>query len=169
MAMKWFSNDWYHGETTDEEFERPYKFYREHCSRTMPLVPKALRRFLGEEVNGRATSIHDAKVVDWDDSSPDSFSITWDCPFGQTEADFERLTVVYSGKVELFDVDLAQITTWLNDPETEFIFDELEKVDEDRFEHRHLMYPKGDFGVRFSTASATSELLPWSRWSESAG
>ncbi len=165
MAMKWFSNAWYHGVKTEEEFEWPYKFYLEHCSHTTPLVPENLRRFLGEQVNGRHTWIHDATVVEWEDSSPDAFTITWDCPHEQTEDDFERLTVVYSGNVELFDVDSDQIATWLNDPETEFIFDELEIVGEDRFEHRHLMLPKGDFGVRFSTASVTSELLPWHRYS----
>ena len=72
-----------------------------------------------------------------------------------------RRTVIQYRDAELFGADEATLASWLEDPETEMLQDEIDRR-EGSYEHRHLLWPRGEFGVRFGdavivTAAATLE------------
>lgn len=58
--------------------------------------------------------------------------------------------------MQLVGADVRWLNGWLDDPRTELLYDEVDVVDPGRFEHRHLLWPEGEFGVRFAEVSVVS-------------
>jgi hypothetical protein len=57
---------------------------------------------------------------------------------------------------ELFGATEQQIARWLGDGRTELLFQEVDVAPDGRFEHRHLLRPEGEFGVRFADIAVDS-------------
>ena len=88
--------------------------------------------------------------------APPDRSLTLQIFCGDNQIGYRRLTLQYEGHIELAGADLHQLAAWLDEPETEMLYDEIDVIAQDRFEHRHLLWPNGEFGVRFDRAATIS-------------
>ena len=53
--------------------------------------------------------------------------------------------------------DVRGLESWLGDPRTELLHDVVDIIAHGRFEHRHLVWPDGEFAVRFSDITIDAE------------
>ena len=145
--MKWLTREWHGGGLSDAEYEARLEHCRDHHERLRPRLPAGLRLLAGEPDDLGYVSLHDA-VVDWwvlDGSR----SLAMEVFCGDEEIGYRRLVVQYRGRVELVGACEGDLRRWLDDSRTEFLYDEVDVLDDGRFEHRHLLWPEGEFGVRF--------------------
>jgi hypothetical protein len=164
--MRWLTRQW-HGQgpdaehlavLTDAEGEALAAAYRAHNEALRPQLPVTLRRFMGEPDELGYADLHDAVLDWWALDEPRSLTLALVCRAyaAQLGADgfleeigYRRLVIQYRGRVELVGTGEADLHRWLDDMDTEFLYDEVDLVDDGRFEHRHLLWPRGEFGVRF--------------------
>lgn len=156
-VMQWFSYEWRWGGLTDAEYESRIRGYWAHHDSIQYRLPPALRSFTGRQSDGSVRTIHDAHLVERVDRTPESFSLTWICGTGAPPYEYERLTVKYTGDVELFGPPSDELGALLDDRRADFIYDELDVLSDGRIEHRHALSTDVEFGIRFSGAELHSE------------
>jgi hypothetical protein len=44
-----------------------------------------------------------------------------------------------------------ELEAWLGDSQTQLIVQEVDALLDGRFEHRHLLWPRGEFAIRFTS------------------
>jgi hypothetical protein len=156
--MRWLTRDW-HGfggrDMSDAACEAATAAYEEHNDVILPLLPEQLRVFAGEPGPDGYLSLHDGRPEWWAYVPGQSLTLQIFCPLDEPSG-YRRVTLQYRGSVELRDADEGELAAWLDDPKTEFLFQEIDIDDGGRFEHRHLLWPIGEFGVRFSDATSIS-------------
>jgi hypothetical protein len=154
MVMRWLSRDWLTGQLDDAEYEAADEACRAHNAAIRPLLPEHLRVFAGERDADGYLSLHDC-LVEWWTYVPER-SLTLQLFCFEEPRRYRRVTLQYRESVELVGADAAQLAGWLDDPKTEFLHDEMDIIENARFEHRHILSPQGEFGVRFSHAALIS-------------
>jgi len=159
MVMRWLTRSWISNMGTAEH-KGAAEAARTHSKAIFPLLPPALKLFAGRPAEAADDDregdgylwLHDGRVEWWAFAPPDrslTFQVNCFVWFRKSTA-YRRVTLQYSQAVELVGADVAQLERWLENPETTFHYDEVDVVGEGRFEHRHLLRPAGEFGVRFS-------------------
>jgi len=168
MVMRWLTR------STDDDAEMASReaAYRAHLQSLLPRLPEPLRGFAGEPVGGRLRSVHDGRVESWHADLPDRFRLQLVC--GDLQRGYERLAIEYVTAVELLGPEVTELAEWLADKRTEFLYDEVDALADGRFEHRHLLWPEGEFGVRFfdvavTATPATPEMYEQARDHQSSG
>ncbi len=154
-VMRWLTRSW-HGsgehDLTDAEHQQAIDAYRAHNEVIVRDLPPALRVFAGERGSSGYVSLHDGRVEKWDLSpARDEFLLHLRC-YDEHGGPLS-LGLEYRGGIELLGASPDELRDWLDDPETEFLYDEIDVRDGGRFKHRYLLWPQGEFGVRFSDAA----------------
>lgn len=139
----------------DPQYQQATQAYLAHNREVLPALPESLRAFAGEEDAYGFVSLHDGRIEWWALALPDR-SLTLAVFCGDKQIGYRRLTLQYEGRIELVGTNFAQLAAWLDHPETEMLYDEVDVIAQDRFEHRHLLWPAGEFGVRFDRANTIS-------------
>jgi hypothetical protein len=162
LVMKWLTRDWqgFGRELTEAEVEALEAGYRAHIEAVRPRLPAALRLFAGEQDDLGWVSLHDGVVEWWVLDRPRSLTLQLFC--GDGRIGYRRIVLQYRGRVELIGADERDLARWLDDPHTEFLYNEIDILDDRRFEHRHLLWPQGEFGVRFEDVVVVSAPVPGS-------
>jgi hypothetical protein len=155
MVMRWVTRDLLNGEFSDQECDSRLRAYRDHTREVGHQIPASLRSFAGEAVHGRHRTIHDAHLVARTDARPDFFSLEWIC--GDELNGYERLRIEHRKGVELLGPDADQLARWLDGRVTDFLYDEIDVHGNGDLEHRHILWPEGEFGIRFANAEVSSE------------
>jgi hypothetical protein len=150
MVMHWLTRDW-HGFgdrplSKAEAMEREATYDR-HRQAVLPLLPDDFKALAGDLIDGRYHSLEDGRVESWELELPQRFVITVVAPDG--EGGYERLEVAYHD-VELVGAAPLELAGWLEDPQTQLIVQEVDALLDGRFEHRHLLWPRGEFAIRFT-------------------
>jgi hypothetical protein len=148
--MRWFTREWAWGGLDDARYTQAMADHREHRAEVLPRLPPAFAILLGEpDASGHRHTLHDARVVSWAVDLPRRFELQLIC-WGPAAADEpEGLEIVYGEGVELIGPDEQTLAAWFSNPETTFVYEEADALPDRRFEHRHLLEPDGEFGVRF--------------------
>ena len=126
--------------------------YRDYIRELARRLPPSLRRLAG--LTPDPVVLHDARVARWHDGRPRSLTleIVW-----HDQRRDRQASIVYRGAVELVGSDGDRLAVWLGDPETELLYDEIDAVADGRWEHRHLLWPAGEFAVRFAELDLVSD------------
>ena len=149
MVMRWLTRDWHgSGENflTDAEVDERTAAYKRHRQVVLPSLPADLQALAGEPISERFWVLHDGRVETWEAHLPERcvlVIVSWG-----KECGFHRLRIKYLD-AELFGATEQQIARWLCDDRTQLLFQEVDVAPDGRFEHRHLLWPEGEFGVRF--------------------
>ena len=139
MVMRWFTRAWHEGEA-----EVDLASYREHLA--------ALEQSLPEEVACMAqVDLHDGLFVETSLERPMRFRIF--C--GNLQIGYREVTLDYED-AHVAGTGRAQVEEWLSDPATEILYDKIDVVDEE-IEHRLLLWPAGEFAVRFRGLALAEE------------
>jgi hypothetical protein len=122
-------------------------------------LPEALLLFTGQPDEMGYVSLHDGRVEWWVLDATRSLTLQVIC--GDPQIGYRRLVIQYRGHVDVFGASESDVAGWLDDAETELLHTEVDIADDNRFEHRFLLWPQGEFGVRFEdvvvvSASASS-------------
>jgi hypothetical protein len=174
-VMKWRTRQW-HGqgpdaehlaELTDAECEAAEEAYQRHREAVLPRLPDGLRLLAGEPDDLGYVSLHDGEVDWWVLDGSRSLTLEVVCSFESVEASAapggcRRVVIQYRERVELIGANEADLQRWLDNARTVFLYDEVDVLDDGRFEHRHLLWPRGEFGVRFDDIVVVSVPMPGS-------
>ena len=161
--MKWMTRCWHGGELSEDEEAALDAGYRAHVQAVLAHLPGPLRVFAGEPDEWGHVSLHDGRVEWCAFDAARSFTLQVFC--GDEQLGYRRLVIQYRGRVELFGASESAIAGWFDDAETEVLYDEVDVAEEGRFEHRFLLWPRGEFGVRFGDALVVSAPAPASTYS----
>lgn len=152
MVMRWLTRDW-HGfgdrPLSKAEVSELEAAYDRHRIAVLPLLPYEFRVLAGEAVDGRYHSLDGGRVESWSLELPQRLMLTVVAPDGL--GGYERLVVDYLAEVELAGATAEEVSAWLEDPQTELVCQEVDALLDGRFEHRHLLWPRGEFAVRFTS------------------
>jgi hypothetical protein len=159
MVMKWLTRRWTQGELSEDEEAAVDAGYLSHVQAVRSRLPEALWLFAGQPDEMGYVSLHDGRVEWWVLDGARSLTLQVIC--GDHQIGYRRLVIQYRGQVDVFGASESDVAGWLDDAETELLYDEVDIADENRFEHRSLLRPQGEFGVRFEdvvvvSASASS-------------
>jgi hypothetical protein len=157
--MKWFTRQWHSGGLSDDEVQARRAGYWSHVDVVRSRLPDALQLFAGQPDEIGRASLHDGRVEWWALDGARSFTLQVIC--GWVQIGYRRLVIQYRGHVELFGASESDIAGWLDDAETELLYDEVDIAADNRFEHRLLLWPRGEFGVRFEDAVVVSAPSSW--------
>jgi len=156
MVMRWLTRDW-HGSgdnpLTDAEVAEHTAAYQRHCEAVLPRLPDDLKTLAGQPIAGHYRVLHDGRVEAWEAELPDGLVLHVVC--GGFQHGYERLSIEYRD-AELFGTDEHQLATWLANDGTELLYQEVDALPDGRFEHRHLLWPQGEFGIRFHDIYVTA-------------
>jgi hypothetical protein len=150
MVMKWMTRQRYGGELSEDEEAAVLAGYRAHMTSVLPRLPETLHIFAGQPDAMGYVSLHDGRIEWWAFDDDRSFTLQVIC--GWLPIGYRRLVIQYRGHVELFGASESDVAGWLDDAKTEFLDDEVDVAPDNRFEHRFLLWPQGEFGVRFEDA-----------------
>ena len=151
MVMRWLTRDW-HGFgdaplSKAEVLERETAYER-HREAVMPLLPEDFQALAGAPIDGSYHSLDDGRVESWSMEIPERLVLTIVAP--DDRGGYERLRVDYHD-VELVGTSEQELAVWLGDPQTQLIIQEVDALLDGRFEHRHLLWPRGEFAIRFAS------------------
>ena len=152
--MRWFTRQLATGELTDIDEAEAFAEFARHNNMLAKRVPANLRPFI--EQNDNHLRVDDAR---FETVRIDPFHriVELSVIQGELSYGYGLLTATFSG-AELLDLTPAELQTLLATPKLEvwyFEFDEVVEPPAGRFEVRFLLWPRGEFGVRFEQATWT--------------
>ncbi|MEJ7893824.1 MAG: hypothetical protein WKF94_14415 [Solirubrobacteraceae bacterium] len=162
VVMKWMTRGWQCGDVSDAEGAALEAEYQSHVERLLPRLPDALRVFVGQPDESGYVSLHDGRLEWWASDAPRSFTLQVFC--GYDRLGYRRLVMQYRGRAEVFGASGRDVAGWLNDPQTELLYDEVDIAEDGRFEHRFLLWPAGEFGLRCDDVVVVSAPAPASTY-----
>lgn len=151
MVMRWLTRDWHgFGDTplSKAQVSERETAYERHREAVMPLLPEDFQALAGAPIDGTYHSLDDGRVESWTLEPPERMVLTVVAP--ADDGGYERLRVDYHG-VELVGASDQELAVWLGDPQTQLIVQEVDALLDGRFEHRHLLWPRGEFAIRFTS------------------
>ncbi len=139
-VMKWFTRDYVTGVLSDDEFDRVLPSYRAHVE----MLRATFRGRVSELVK---LNLHDAQFVRVKyDGNRKSLHLV--LTVGDLQVDYKQIELAYRN-ASFVGVTAEQFNTWdLPGRSTEIVFDEVDSFGE-VLEHRFLLWPDKEFGVRF--------------------
>ena len=141
--MKWFTREWRDGGLPDEEWKRRLDDYVVHTAALRAALPLDQAWLLDLD-------LHDGQVQSWRESDG---QFSWVLLTGDLQRGYRLTTLDY------FDAHLTgaageELDELLLGPRSELLYDEVDQLGEE-LEHRFLLDPRGEFGVRFGRASVS--------------
>ncbi len=139
--MKYFTRSWLNGGMSEAEHEATVASYSDYLDRVVPELPQSIAAL------AREPSLHDALirrvVLDFAAQSLKLELLSGDLQFGYFDVE-----ILYR-RVEWSLLDQAALVRRAEDPETEFLYDEVERISGDTYEHRVLFWPDDEIAIRF--------------------
>ena len=160
MVMRGLTRDWHgSGENplSDAEVTARTAAYQRHREAVLPQLPDDLKTLAGQPVDGQRWILHDGRVEAWGAELPDRVVLQIVC--GEFGHGYERLTVEYRS-AELIGASEHDLAAWLGNERTELLYQEVDDLPDGRFEHRHLLWSQGEFGIRFNDIAVTASAVP---------
>jgi hypothetical protein len=139
--MKWFTREWRDGALSDSDWQQRRDDYAFHAAGLRSDLPLDQTWLLDLD-------LHDGQVQSWQ-LSDGQFS--WVLLTGDLQRGY-RLTSLHYLDARLIGADTEDLNELLLGPRSELLYDEVSQVGE-LLEHRFLLDPIGEFGVRFGRAS----------------
>jgi hypothetical protein len=156
MVMRWLTRDW-HGSggnpLDDAQVAERTAAYARHRETVIRRRPDDLKALAGEPGRGRHWDLHDGRVEAWEARTPERFVLY--VVSGDVRCGYQRLQIEYRNP-ELFGATEQELAAWFGDARTELLYQEVDALPDGRFEHRHLLWPEGEFGIRFGDISVTA-------------
>ena len=140
--MKYFSRAWAQGELSDAEHSAIARSYERYLDGVLSGLPASVAAL------ARDVPLHDAlirQVV----ANYDAGSLKLDLLCGDLQGGYVDIGLTY-GKVDWSPLDMEALARRAADPETELLFDEIERLSEEVFEHRVLLWPDDEVAIRFA-------------------
>lgn len=144
--MKWFSHDWHQGRLSEAQFDEVRRAYAAHERWLLARVPDAVAELMG-------VSLHDGQVRSFGMADG---TFTWRILVGDLQRGYEWLTIDYSDAEVVGGIEEVAALD-LTGHEAELLDDELDILDDGRFEHRVLVWPEGEVWIRFRDLALARE------------
>jgi hypothetical protein len=150
--VRWFTRqlyESYQGEGAGEALDAwgaALAAYEAHLANLLPRLPESLRDL-------SRISLHDARFTRCTISLRDEV-VTLRLVGGDHQAGYVALTIRYD-HASIVGASLAELAAWVEERLTEVLYDELDINTGGGYEHRYLLWPHGEFAVRFSDAGVT--------------
>lgn len=141
VVMKWFTRAWHDRQAGTDAF-REYESHLRELE--LPAQVQELTRL----------DLHDGLFMDYALEGPD---VRLQIHCGDLQSGYREVTLRYIGG-RAFGARNQELSGWLSAPETEILFDELD-ADAGRYEHRFLLWPRGEFGIRFCELAVNDVLV----------
>jgi hypothetical protein len=138
--MRWFTRGYAQEELEDADWEQRRSDYERHLERSGRSSGTA-RELLPE------ISLQDAQLLEFATGPNQELTLKLVC--GDLQRGYERLTLRYR-QAELVGANAEAIRQWLADGER--VADEIDRTGVG-YEHRILVWPAGEFGVRFTAVA----------------
>jgi hypothetical protein len=155
MVMRWLTRDWAGGgggALDRAQSEQVITAFNAHREEVLPMLPEPLRMMMGaRDAAGDTYDLHDARIESRAAYLPEKLQLQLLCV--DDRGGFRAIDVVYAGRVALTGTNEGELAAWLGNPQTELLYQEADVLGDGRLEHRHLLWPEGEFGVRFTTIS----------------
>lgn len=141
--MRWFDRDYVNGVLSDDEWQERQESFGAHVTRIRPRLTGGAEQLL------ESVSLHDGQVAEW--CYEPGIALTVRVLVGDLQQGYEWLTLSYTN-ANLSGMTEADLNRWwpVDALATEIIEEEVDIID-DLFEHRMLLWPEGEVGVRFRT------------------
>jgi hypothetical protein len=156
-VMRYFTRAWCIGDLSEEESDAIIAAYRGHITAIAPLIPSGILEL------SQRWALHDArfKAVQFDHPTG-SLYLRLRC--GDLQYGYYDLLLHYTGAT-LIDHTLTGLPNLVRATGTEVLYDEIDVSGDGRFEHRMILWPKGEFAVScaqfaFSIVSVASRDVP---------
>jgi|tagenome__1003787_1003787.scaffolds.fasta_scaffold19850960_1 hypothetical protein len=145
--MKWFTREWADCALDDDELERRRVDYQRHLES------------IGADLDGGAEQLlsvylHDAqvRVCNLDEDA----TLRLRALTGDLQRGYEWLSLQYH-RAGIVGATIEDLSGRITEHGTELLYDEVDVCNDGRYEHRILMWPDGEFGVRFASLTVTRE------------
>ncbi len=141
-VMRWFTRDCLTGGLADEEWQLRYDSYAAHLEDLTPQLADGVAA-----LHPSVTNLHDGQPSEWGYVGR---TLRLRVLIGDLQQGYEWVEIEYDD-AELFPDRIAEdLASWpLSD--CEIGADELTVTSDGRMEQRFLLWPEGEFGVRFAT------------------
>jgi hypothetical protein len=150
--MKWFTRDWHTGQLSDEVYDTAFADYQSHRQALADVAPEGVRQLLN-------ISLDDSQVQEW---SVDLDVVAMRLLTGDLQCGYQFVSLTYQG-AELIGATVDDLHNWSITTGGEVLSDEVEQAGPDRYEHRLLFHPQGEFGVRFDSVDVALAAADTSR------
>ena len=149
--MRYFTRAWCTGEYADAEAMTVVAAYAHHLDGITPRLPPDLRAL-------SRVSLHDGRfrAVAFDPSAR-HLALLLRC--GDHQRGYFDLSLIYDDVI-LLDEAPHGLAALVNDPQAEILYDEVNLLDQDRFEHRLLLWPAGEVTIQFAGLTLTRADVP---------
>jgi hypothetical protein len=140
-GMRWFTRAWRDGDLGDAyDYQAVIDAYWTHIQELVPTVPPCVRDLA--HVN-----LHDGRfeevAVD-----PQRQTITLRLVAGDLQQGYFSLELSYDDAV-LTGMEIGDFKRMIQHPKTEILYDEIDRLASGHYEQRFLMWPHGEFAIRF--------------------
>lgn len=141
VIMRWFDRPYATGELDEDEWAARPAQYAAHLDSISSQLDRGAEVLVGLD-------LHDGQVAEWEYVEGVTFIVR--LLTGDLQVGYTWLTLGYQG-ASLIGVTTSELNRWLGADATEIIEHEVAVDGSGSFEHRMLLWPEGEFGVRFDT------------------
>ena len=160
-GMRWFTRAWHRGDLGDAyDYEAVVDAYWVHVQGILPLVPPSIRELAH-------LSLHDARFEEVT-VAPQRRTIRLRLIGGDVEHGYSSLDLIYRGAV-LEGMETNRFKHMVERPRTEILYDEIDTQGTGQFEHRFLIWPEGEFTIRFEDVELTRTGVSARHYSDAVG
>lgn len=143
--MKFFTKTWFKrflaGNCTDEEVAKLFETYSAH-------IKSISLQFTPELVELHQISLHDALFKELAcDSERKNISLVLRC--GDLQTGYFDLHLEYKN-AEIASNPFVELRSIIGNKKHEIMYDEIDVIDKDKYEHAFLVYPECEITVKFS-------------------
>lgn len=151
MVMRWFTREWATSVLDNDESERRAADYQQHVEAIRPHLQGGAEQL-------SYLDLHDAQVRSCDLTDHDALRLH--VLVGDLQRGYEWVSLRYD-EAQLVGATIDDIRGWrITEPGVELLYDEIDVADNGRYEHRILVWPDGEFGIRFKSLRLTRDPAP---------
>ena len=120
--------------------------YEAHLAALLPQLPESLRDL-------SKASLHDARFTECT-IAPAAAVVTIRLVGGDHQGSYFALAIRYD-HASIVGASLTDAADWIEERLTEVLYDELDMDDAGAYQHRYLLWPQGEFALRFADAQTS--------------
>jgi hypothetical protein len=146
--MKWFTAE---SRYTDDEVDwgKRVAEYERHLEHLAPHLRDGAEQL-------PTINVHDARIQHWEYDPGQHLRLV--LRIGDLQRGYERVTLEYMDADAVGSAEPDTDTRALAEAGIEVLYDEIDRADDGRYEHRLLLWPDGELAIRFSSLRTSSEI-----------
>ena len=148
--MRWFDRPYLTGGLSDEASAARRSDYADHVAKIGPMLAD------GAEQLVTSLHLHDGLVAEWRYEPRELFVLR--VLVGDLQRGYEWLTLNYGNASLVGAIESDLVRWWGGRVPNEIVEDEVDRIGNHRYEHRMVLWPDGEVGVRFSTLGVDREV-----------